>query len=321
MNKLVFAAVAALVLSVSALAQETIIAKYDNNGKVVWEKKVNGYFSSVTAVPNGMVATGMSYENGIPSNVIIKYDSNGKVVWEKKTVGTYVSAAAVPDGVVVAGGFIIAKYDNNGNVAWEKTVEGLGGSSSITAVSDGIVTAGFSGNTIVVKYDNNGNVVWTKEKDFAEGAENGSYSLAAVSDGVIIAGDFPLDTHGDESKNIFVKYDNNGNIVWEKQEFYSSITSVPGGVVATKSKGLIAKYDNNWKTVWEKKGSGKVIAVPGGIVAIGPNIVKYDNNGKVVWEKKFKSEGGMRIVSSATAVSGGIVVLLLIYPAVEDDDY
>jgi predicted Rdx family selenoprotein len=330
MNKLVFAAVVALVLSVSALAQETIIAKYDNNGKVVWEKKRNGSLSSVTAVPNGVVAMGNSYENGKQNIVIVKYDNNGKVAWEKKRSGSFSSVTAVPNGLMAAGMHIIVKYDNNGNVSWEKTAEGLGGSFSIKAISDGVIAVGFydhdgygNGNTIVVKYDNNGNVVWKKEKNFVEGAQNAYYSLAAVSDGVIIAGTFPLDMHGDTEESILVKYDNNGNIVWEKQELHYSAIEVPGGVVATRSGGIIVKYDNNGKTVWEKKGSGKLVAVPDGIVAIGSNIAKYDGNGKVVWEKKFKSEEGMRITSpSATAVPGGVVALLLKYknPTVEEEE-
>jgi antitoxin component YwqK of YwqJK toxin-antitoxin module len=318
MKKLGFAVVTVLVLLAgSAWSQETIIAKYDNNGKIAWEKKINGYFSSVTAVPNGVVVTGMSYENGIPKGVIVKYDNNGKVAWEKKTEGTYTSVTVVTGGVVAVGMSIIVKYDSNGKVVWEKTGKTL---SSVTTVSDGIVAAGFNGNTIIAKYDNNGNVAWEKEKNFVEGAENASYSLAAVSDGIIMEGTFPLDMHGDMSKGVLVKYDNNGNIVWEKQELHYSATAVPDGVVSTKSDGIIVKYDNNGKVVWEKKGSGRVIAVPDGIVAIGSNIAKYDNNGKVAWEKNFKSEDGMRILSpSATAVSGGVVLLLLKYPMFEEE--
>jgi len=123
-----------------------------------------------------------------------------------------------------------------------------------------------------------------------------------------------------------VKYNNNGDVVWEKSggnivDNYSSATAVPDGVVAVGSSngsGIIVKYDNDGNIVWEKKGNSNyfssVIAVPDGVVALGmlyknnsnTITVKYDLNGKIVWEKK---ELGECSHSSLTAVPDGIVTV------------
>jgi len=166
--------------------QDAIIVKYDNDGEVVWKHNFGGIssneFYSVTEVPGGLVAAGTS--------MAASFNTGD---WE---------------GVAAKGGYdaIAVKYDNAGNLVWKKS---FGGSDwdlyySVTAVSGGIIAAGYSasqsfgngdwdgvaGNggqdAIAVKYDNDGNIVW--KKNFGGRGTDTYSSVTTVSEGVIAAG-------------------------------------------------------------------------------------------------------------------------------------
>ncbi|MCL2596543.1 MAG: hypothetical protein FWD66_02545 [Paludibacter sp.] len=281
-----------LMASMSAWAQD-----------VQWEKNFGGSnddgYYSVTAVSDGVVAAGYSYES-----------SFGTGDWAGVAGKGYIDA-------------ILVKYDNNGNVVWKKN---FGGSYfdyyySVTAVSDGIVAAGYSNvgsfgtgdwagvagkgadDAILVKYDNNGNVIW--KKNFGGSDEDCYYSVTAVSDGVVAVGySYPSsfgngDWTGVAGKGdaIIVKYDNNGNVLWKKNfggsggDYYTSVTAVSDGIIAAGWSSGFGTGD--WAGV-AGKGSDDAI------------LVKYNNNGNVLWKKNF-GDSGNDYYNSITAVSDGIV--------------
>ena len=105
---------------------DAIIVKYDNAGNIVWKKNFGGNdgdgFYEVMAISDGVIAVGYSIDFGAG-------DWNG-------TIGKGSNDA------------IIVKYDNDGNVIWKKNFGGSGADyyNSVTAVSDGIVAAGYSGS-------------------------------------------------------------------------------------------------------------------------------------------------------------------------------
>ncbi|MCL2597097.1 MAG: T9SS type A sorting domain-containing protein [Paludibacter sp.] len=347
-------------------SDDAILVKYNNDGNVVWKKNFGGsgddYYFAVTAVSDGVVAAGFSYVlgdgdwagfagKGGNDAILVKYDNNGNVVWKKNFGGSsedyYYSVTAVSDGVVAAGysyggsfgngdwagvagkGYedaIIVKYDNNGDVLWKKN---FGGSAddvyySVTAVSDGVVAAGFStafgdgdwagvagkgwDDAILVKYDNNGNVVW--KKNFGGSDDDVYKSVTAVSDGVVAAGGSNPSSFGTgdwasvagkggAEDAILVKYDNNGDVLWKKNfggssiDSYYSVTAVSDGVVATGYSEQYSFRTGDWADVM---GKGSTDAT----------LVKYDNNGNVVWKKNFGGSGG-DCYYSVTAVSDGVV--------------
>jgi len=139
---------------------DAIIVKYDFDGNVVWKKNFGGsewdQYTSVTAVSDGVVAVGTSWEG-----------SFGTGDWEG------VAGKGNSDAIIV-------KYDNDGNVIWKKNFGGdsIDGFRAITEVADGYVAVGlsFSFNTgdwtgimgkgyndaTMVKYDFDGNVEWKK---------------------------------------------------------------------------------------------------------------------------------------------------------------
>ena len=339
--------------------QDAIVIKYDNSGNVVWKKNFGGSgadsFNSVIEVSDGIIVAGYSgtigngdwtgvTTKGGQDAIIVKFDNNGNILWKKNFGGNgtdaYNSVTAVSDGfiavghsvtfnngdwvgVVTKGGqdAIIVKYDNNGDVVWKKNFGGSGGDyfTSVTAVSDGVVVAGYSSvfgagdwtgvaakggyDAIIVKYDNFGNVVW--KKTFGGSGTDYFTSVTAVSDGVIAVGYSVTFNSGDwtgiASKGgidaIIVKYDSNGNIVWKKNfggagaDYFTSVTTVSNEVVAVGYSAQ-ASFGNGDLMGTPAKGDQDAI------------IVRYDSDGSVVWKDSFGGTGADSFYSVAAASNG-----------------
>jgi len=100
---------------------------------------------------------------------------------------------------------------------------------------------------------------------------------------------------------IIVKYDHDGNVVWQNNfggneyNMYYGVTAVPDGVVAVGNSSFDSFGTGDWEEV-----SGK-----GGTDAI---IVKYDNNGNAVWKSNFGGNG-YDIYYGVTAVQDGVVAV------------
>ncbi|MDR2698877.1 MAG: hypothetical protein LBB30_04295 [Candidatus Methanoplasma sp.] len=283
-------------------------------------------FYSVTAAPGGFVAAGYSNEfsfdnedwtgvrgKGDLDAIIVRFDSNGGTVWKKSLGGSgidrYYSVTTVQDGFVAVGysnslgsgdwagfnkkgGFdaIIVKYDVNGEMMWKKDLGGAGwdGYLSVTAVSDGIIAAGFSweesfgsgdwagfkrkGTTdaTIVKYDNNGNVMW--KKNFGgEGADE-FRSVTTASDGFVAVGSSNMFGSGDwagfsgrgGTDAIIVKYNSDGEVAWKRNfggpgdDIYESAAVSSGGVVAAGGSSNTSDSDD-WAGIPSKGKDDAVI--------------------------------------------------------------
>lgn len=184
------------------------IIKFDLNGDIQWETRVNiqntlenTQKSVIQASDGGYVVVGRDGQN----NTIIKLDSQGNEQWKKNLLGsqgTYNSVVQTTDGgYVVVGNIyqyegefqdiikgqqdaIIAKYDSDGNIVWLK---GFGG------------TYNDSFNQIILTQDNNFIVVGS--------SESYDYDMAGLYKG--------------SSEAIIVKYDING-IIQSKNSFGGS---------------------------------------------------------------------------------------------------
>jgi hypothetical protein len=106
---------------------DATIAKFDNSGNIVWKKNFGGtdnieWFNSVTAVPDGVVAVGITLQS-----------SFGTGDWE---------------GIEGKGGLdaIIVRYDDDGNVVWKKNFGGSGSESflDVVAIRGAVIAVGFA---------------------------------------------------------------------------------------------------------------------------------------------------------------------------------
>ena len=165
-------------------ATDCTIVKYNKDGGIVWKKNFGGAgpvpipsnggesiesFSSVTAVPDGVIAVGYAQSNcfgtwdwfpdsdwkGIAFNnsgaTMVKFNTAGSVVWKKhfgsgSDYNGYNSVTTLPDGVIAMGGYLasdgyfIVKHDFDGNEIWKRVLPGE--YRSVAATDNNVVVVG-----------------------------------------------------------------------------------------------------------------------------------------------------------------------------------
>ena len=129
----------------------------------------------------------------------------------------------------------------------------------------------------------------------------GYTDITKIEDGIIAVGDC----------GEIVKYDFNGNIIWDKEKkgsHYGIITVENGVIIVGNCR--VAKYNLDGEIAWEnvekKYGFKGVVEVSDGIIAVTfeGQVVKYDFNGNIVWENTEKSYNYTEI----TKVEDGVIV-------------
>ena len=292
-----------------------IVVKYDFDGNIVWKKRFGGEasdsFNSVTKVNDGFVAVGIATQKtfntgdwtgitgkGGDDAIIVKFDEAGNVVWKKNFGGahpdSFLCVTAVSDGVVAAGW---SREGSLGNGNWE----GITGKGDYDA--------------IIVKYDHNGNLMW--KRNFGGKGNDWFKSVATLPDGIIAVGDSEDrsfgngDWEGNNGKGgmdgIFVKYDHNGNVVWKKnfggngEDNFNSVITISDGIVVV-GVSTVNSFDNgDWKNFTAK-----------GVA--DATIVKFGIDGNVVWKNNLGGSNvagsfSIDIYYSVTEVSDGMVTV------------
>ena len=367
---------------------DVIIVKYNKDGNMLWQKSWGGnkaemFCGILETQDGGFIGYGWSHSTdivGLPNKggqdaIIVKYDKDGNMLWQKSWGGNDKdypkSIIQTQDGGFIVSGFsestdieglpnkgsedgIIVKYDKDGNMLWQKS---WGGSdddffSGIRQTQDdGFIVYGYSDSTdieglpnkggtdaIIVKYDKDGNLLWQKNwggnsyDKFSEilQTQDGGFIVCGYSESTDIEG---LPNKG-ESNAIIVKYDKDGNLLWQKnwdgngiEAFFDILQTQDGGFIvsgysrSTDIEGLpnkgeldaiIVKYDKDGNLLWQKNWGGNGIegfldilqTQDGGFIVNGyswstdivglPNkggedaiIVKYDKDGNFLWQKSW----------------------------------
>lgn len=250
-----------------------LIVKYDQEGNLVWNKTydagVDELFYAVAIDSNdNIMVTGRSESETDVDYLTIQYDSNGNILWKKTYNRTNVdkafSIAIDPnDNIIVTGrsgrpgtyfiDYLTIKYDSNGNVIWNRS---YGGGSDYYAYA---VAVDSNGNVIVtgyqpfetnpdyttIKYNSNGELLWNKSYD--SGAKDEAFAIAVDShDNIIIAGNSKIEWV--DYNRLSIKYDSDGNILWNKT-YYSDIGyATTSGVVLDSNDDILVTgnvYSNN----------------------------------------------------------------------------
>ncbi len=181
---------------------------------------------------------------------IVKIDSLGNKLWAKKFGGTnsdaigamYIDTIENIYGVgmtksVGAGeaDIYFVKLDSAGNLLWEKTYGGLyndyvGSGSSLYHTRDGgflfcgsqvISKSPYQYDAIIIRTDSNGNLLWQKNYGGARGDQ--LESIIELEDGSIVAvGSTASCTTSNYFHGWILKMDANGNVIWERCDYYVS---------------------------------------------------------------------------------------------------
>jgi len=278
-----------------------IIVKFDLNGNVKWKTIFGGdgwdRFYAVAALSDGYVAVGTRFGNeangdwtGIPLKgttdaIIVKFDLNGNVKWKYsfggKKLDEFHSVAVVSDGIIAVGQSYCESIDGTGD--WS-----------------GVTPKGGLWDATIVKFDFAGNVVWKK----CFGGIKSEYfkSVVAVSDGFVVFGDMNDGSFGtgdwvdftSKNRDIVVKFNHSGNVVWKKNE--NAYPDCSNGSILAVADGFILAGE---------VGSGGRISKAG--------ITKINLNGEPVWNKSFggnnQEDGCSSNFTSVAAVSDGIVAV------------
>ena len=335
-----------------------IIAKFTEDGNLVWIKNVGGTssdeFCSVVQAPDGgFVAVGGSLSNdgdisenkGKVDAIIAKFNEDGELVWIKNVGGNlndfFNAVNRASDGGFVAvgrsqsfdgdmsgrkgtGQAIIAKFTEDGGLVWIKKFgrtawEGQDEFFSVVQAPDGgFVAVGGSlsndgfppdNNAIIAKFNEDGDLVWTKAVGGT--AFDEFSSVVQAPDGGFVAAGFSISNDGDIPDNkgfgdaIIAKFTEDGDLVWIKtvggtsfDEFRSVVQAPDGGFVAVGSstsndgdipgnKGsrdaIIAMFAEDGELVWIKSVGGSksdifnaVVQAPdGGFVAVGVSLSSF----------------------------------------------
>src|SRR5574344_1217863 len=296
------------------------------------------YFHSIISLSNGYLVLGSSSSQEITGKdnlddrvyIIVKYDLNGNVAWEKSWGGTDVDSfdksINVSDGYVVVGG------------SFSTDIEGLTNKGG----EDGII----------IKYDLSGNIAW--QKNYGGESDDHFSSIISLSDGFIVVGYSSsanisgLTNKGNED-GIIIKYDLNGDMVWQKNyggSDYDDILNlieissgfvVVGETCSTDIEGIdedgtcsaiIAKYDSNGDIVLQKNyidinddNFFYILENDDGYSVLGSTvIVKYDKNLNVIKEISLDNENLELGVYKLSIVNNGYLISWTEYTESKDED-
>ncbi|MCH8275593.1 MAG: SBBP repeat-containing protein, partial [Armatimonadetes bacterium] len=221
--------------------------KYDTNGNQQWARRYNGpgngddrAFALVVDSAGSVYVTGQSLGSGTADDyATLKYDPNGNLLWVRRYNGpgnandgaegvvvdsagdVYVVGGSTGSGTL--GDFTMLKYDTDGNLLWERRYDGPGNGRDFAfalAVDSGgsVYVTGRSDGTdwdyATLKYDTNGNQLWVRRYDGPGGGRDQANALAVDSAGSVYVTGLSVGS-GTARDYATMKYDTNGNLLWE----------------------------------------------------------------------------------------------------------
>ncbi len=302
--------------------QEMFIVKFNENGKKIWTKKVEGTFSGGFQFATNNLNETYVYGNffsvtakfdlhtlyqtspiGYTADIFIaKLDSNGKIIWAKSFI----------DSLYWLNGYtplIIDSFNNfyiSGNTQTRQINFGNG------------VILNKSNSFFLTKFDSSGKALWVRTSDSVSSSGVTS-AMAASTDrfgNVYVTGvyrqfmkidTFILSDSGFAFNTFYSKYDVNGNLKWVK-----SINGSQGQAIASNKNGDIFiaaafdMYPNNHPHY--ANFSGYHLNYPIVDTLFDPLFVaKFDTNGKLICADALAS-GGDDLFAMVTNSTGDAIV-------------
>lgn len=244
--------------------------KYNSGGNTEWQKIWNaggndrGYGVTVDSSGN-IYVTGNSTGGG-NDFLLVKYDSSGNTTLQK-VWGTgnnekgYDIAVDLSGNIYIAGqlfngtdyDYAVIKCDSSGNVLWQKSYDGGNNDYGygIAVDSSGrVYMNGMSFDAIgtdyiaTIKYDSNGDTIWQKRILSGGAMDPRKWGIALDNTGnAYVAADRLIDG----SREFFtVKYDSNGDTVWQKSYGHATRDDVGNGITVDSSGNVyVAGYFYN----------------------------------------------------------------------------
>ena len=250
-----------------------------------------GYY--VIGTYNSTNIEGISNSGGSDA-IVIKYDKNGNIIWTRTFGGNKdenpKSIFEAEDGFIVSGHYwstdivgltnkgrcdgLLIKYDWDGNLIWKKSWGGNEAdifSDILVDKNNDVVVVGYFDSTdiegfpnsgdddgIILKFDSSGNIIWTKTLNRSSSDRFMHVSLTNDNNYFVYVNSIFSDISESISPNAFIKYDQNGNIVFSNNYssetndfFYSLYTMKDGSILAVGTSSSITKTETGNKLMVE----------------------------------------------------------------------
>jgi len=280
------------IANVELPSTDYILIKYDKNGNEMWSKTYNKHFADFLMdagvdEDENILLTGMTLAFDVTSQQLTNVNfwtikanaATGNMITQNEYDKEKLDAAFGMDvrgsDVVVAGSveennisrYAVIKYDNNLNMKWFRTYGENATASDAVILSDGnIAVVGNRNEDIwVVMLDSNGNKLW--DRAYGTNKKDDGLGIDCDTKGNVIAGGYV--TENGVRKWHMIKYDSNGNEIWNK-----NMKDKDGNVIYGEIKRVVCYGD---------------YIIAAGYRAIGDNmeeyfVAKYDSDGNIVWQ-------------------------------------
>src|SRR4030095_10972742 len=279
--------------------QDFLVIKYNSNGSQLWIRKYNGTGNNndvavSLALDNqgNVFATGYTRSiNGANDYITIKYNTSGDSVWAR-----------------------IYNGDGNGNDFPRKIALDQNGNVYVTGYSIGIED---NEDYVTIKYDSLGTQQWVKRYNSTDNAYDISYDMKVDNSGNVYVTGQSLNFSTD-SDYLTIKYDSNGNEIWNKRYNHAGNS-----------------IDNAYKLAFDSSGN---VFVTGGTYNSTTNLgdiltIKYNSNGIFQWAKVYNgpgnddddgvditinNSGNVYVLGKSTGIGTGYDYVLLKYSTIGD---
>lgn len=278
--------------------------KYNTNGEIIWVSRYNS--------PYGLDDRALDLEIDNEGNIVITGDTNGS------TINNYDSTTV--------------KYDSNGNEIWVRRYNSRDKDDDLSwylAIdkNNNVYVSGYthhlqdegSPNEIdifTIKYSPDGDERWVKVYN-GDSGQNDQPNDITVDDNcnVYVTGICNLDFDLDKSNFLIIKYDTDGNMLWQakygglgygRDQSYAIQVDSDGNVYVTgivydlvdNPKFCTIKYDKNGNELWIAKdvpGCGKNLIIDDNYIYVTGSYcieeaynerlctIKYDLDGNKIW--------------------------------------
>ncbi|MDJ1174874.1 SBBP repeat-containing protein [Roseofilum capinflatum] len=255
--------------------RDGFVAKYDEDGNQLWTQELNSpdtdELHGVTTDAQDNVYTVGSTNGSVEGHanlgkkdaIFVKYDADGNLVWSQQ--------------------FGTSEHDQ-----LHKIISDDAGNLYSVGYTDGVMDGepdkGLA-NALLIKWDSEGNAIWTQQLRSDTGASTVGWDLARdeATGSIYITGYGPGSLNGETnagSHDAFIaKYDNEGNLVWNRQlgtaehdEAYAIALDTDGNPYITGwTKGALEGHSLNGEY--------------DGFVA------KYDPEGNLIWTEQYGTDG------------------------------
>lgn len=305
---------------VSAGMSDVFVAKWSQNGAILWEKRAGGTSGDgghgiavvgdavfVTGDFEGAAnfntpATGSSHalaSAGLSDVFVAKWSASGNILWEKRGGGTNddddgLGLSATGDAVFATGYFSGTANFNTPS---------SGGSNALVAP--------FQRDIFVAKWSLGGDIQWAANPGVKTGLDDVAYATATDDSGnVYMTGSFTgyalfgnaqLVSNG--SRDVFVaKYDASGALQWARRAGGTSSDEPRGIAVADGAVYVVGTFNGTADFNTPTSGASHTLASAGSWDVF---VAKWSDAGDILWEKRAGGTGNDK--GFGIAVAGGSV--------------